>query len=118
MIVFDSQWFLHQNEKPGVEWDCDCKTENEFMIQLSDMLRKNYNKLVIMACHHPFMSNGVHGGYYGLKQHIFPFTDMKKNLWIPLPVIGSIYSHQPWCIWQSTGHKLSRLYQYGKYHPG
>ncbi|MBO9200040.1 MULTISPECIES: metallophosphoesterase [Niastella] len=91
MIVFDSQWFLHQNDKPGVEWDCDCKTENEFMIQLSEMLRKNYNKLVIMACHHPFMSNGIHGGYFGLKQHVFPFTDMKKNLWIPLPVIGSIY---------------------------
>ena len=91
MIVFDSQWFLHQNDKPGVEWDCPCKTENEFMLQLSEMLRKNYNKLVIMACHHPFMSNGIHGGYYGLKQHIFPFTDMKKNLWIPLPVLGSIY---------------------------
>jgi len=91
MIVFDSQWFLHQNDKPGIEWDCDCKTESEFMLRLSEMLRKNYNKLVIMACHHPFMSNGIHGGYFGLKQHIFPFTDMKKNLYIPLPVLGSIY---------------------------
>ncbi|MFL5744100.1 MAG: BamA/TamA family outer membrane protein [Niastella sp.] len=91
MIVFDSQWFLHKNDKPGVDWDCPCKSENEFMLQLSELLRKNYNKLVIMACHHPFMSNGIHGGYYGLKQHIFPFTDMKKNLWIPLPVLGSIY---------------------------
>jgi DNA repair exonuclease SbcCD nuclease subunit len=91
MIVFDSQWFLHQNDKPGIEWDCPCKTESEFMLQLSELLRKNYNKLVIMACHHPFMSNGIHGGYFGLKQHIFPFTDMKKNLYIPLPVLGSIY---------------------------
>src|SRR5690349_4514071 len=91
MIVFDSQWFLHQNDKPGIEYDCDCKTESEFMTQLSELLRKNYNKLVIMACHHPFMSNGIHGGYFGIKQHIFPFTDMKKKLYIPLPVIGSIY---------------------------
>ncbi|OQP66992.1 metallophosphoesterase [Niastella vici] len=91
MIVFDSQWFLQQNDKPGVEWDCPCKTISEFMLQLSELLRKNYNKLVIMACHHPFMSNGIHGGYFGLKQHIFPFTDMKKNLYIPLPVLGSIY---------------------------
>jgi hypothetical protein len=37
------------------------------------------------------MSNGIHGGYFGIKQHIFPFTDMKKKLYIPLPVIGSIY---------------------------
>lgn len=91
MIVFDSQWFLHQNDKPGIEYDCDCKTESEFMTQLSELLRKNYNKLVIMACHHPFMSNGIHGGYFGIKQHIFPFTDLRKKLYIPLPVIGSIY---------------------------
>jgi DNA repair exonuclease SbcCD nuclease subunit len=91
MIVFDSQWFLHQNDKPGIEWDCQCKTESEFMLQLQELLRKNYNKLIIMACHHPFMSNGIHGGYFGFKQHLFPFTDLKKNLYIPLPVLGSIY---------------------------
>src|SRR5258705_8518795 len=41
--------------------------------------------------HHPFRSNGVHGGFFGLKQHIFPFTELQKNLYIPLPVLGSIY---------------------------
>lgn len=93
LIVFDSQWFLHQYDKPGIEWDCDCKTSSEFMLQLSELLRKNYNKLVILASHHPFRSNGIHGGYYGIKQHIFPFTDLKKKIlkYIPLPVIGSIY---------------------------
>lgn len=91
MIVFDSQWFLHPHDKPGIEWDCECKTESEFKIQLQELLQKNYNKLVIMACHHPFMSNGIHGGYFGIKQHIFPFTDLRKKLYIPLPVIGSIY---------------------------
>jgi hypothetical protein len=91
MIVFDSQWFLHPHDKPGIEWDCECKTESEFKLQLQELLQKNYNKLVIMACHHPFMSNGIHGGYFGIKQHIFPFTDLRKNLYIPLPVIGSIY---------------------------
>ncbi|HEX6426594.1 MAG TPA: BamA/TamA family outer membrane protein [Niastella sp.] len=91
MIVFDSQWFLHHYDKPGIEWDCECKTASEFMLQLSELLRKNHNKLVIMACHHPFMSNGIHGGYFGLKQHIFPFTDLRKKLYIPLPVLGSIY---------------------------
>jgi Outer membrane protein/protective antigen OMA87 len=91
MIVFDSQWWLHRHVKPGVDWDCECKTESEFTIALSEMLRKNYNKLVILACHHPFMSNGIHGGYFGLKQHVFPLTDWRKKLYIPLPVIGSIY---------------------------
>lgn len=91
MVIFDSQWFIHPHDKPGIDWDCPCKTEAEFKLQLQEILQKNYNKLVIMACHHPFMSNGVHGGYFGLKQHIFPFTDLKKKLYIPLPVLGSIY---------------------------
>ncbi|THU41631.1 metallophosphoesterase [Niastella caeni] len=91
MIVFDSQWFLHPYEKPGIEWDCQCKTESEFMLQLSELLQKNHNKLVIIASHHPFRSNGIHGGYYGFKQHLFPFTDLRKKLYIPLPIIGSIY---------------------------
>lgn len=91
LVVFDSQWFLHPHDKPGIDWDCPCKTISEFKLQLQEILQKNYNKLVIMACHHPFMSNGIHGGYFGLKQHIFPFTDLRKNLYIPLPVLGSIY---------------------------
>lgn len=91
VIAFDSQWWLHRYEKPGIEWDCECKTESEFTLQLSELLRKNYNKLVILACHHPFKSNGIHGGYFGLKQHIFPLTDWRKKLYVPLPVIGSIY---------------------------
>jgi hypothetical protein len=91
VIAFDSQWWLHRYDKPDVEWDCACKTESEFTLQLSELIRKNYNKLVILACHHPFMSNGPHGGYYGIKQHIFPLTDWRKKLYIPLPVIGSIY---------------------------
>jgi DNA repair exonuclease SbcCD nuclease subunit len=91
LIIFDSQWFIHPHDKPGIDWDCPCKTESEFKLQLQELLQKNYNKLVIMACHHPFMSNGIHGGYFGLKQHIFPFTDLRKKLYIPLPVLGSIY---------------------------
>src|SRR6185312_14784190 len=33
-----------------------------------------------------------HGGYYTFKQHIFPLTTVRSGLYIPLPVIGSIYS--------------------------
>jgi hypothetical protein len=91
LIVFDSQWWLHPFEKPDIESDCECKTESEFILRLTEMLRDNYDKLVILASHHPFKSNGIHGGYYGLKQHIFPFTDLNHKLYIPLPIIGSIY---------------------------
>lgn len=91
MIVMDSQWWLHLEDKPGVESDCPFKTEEEVINELKEIMNKNFDKLVILALHHPFKSNGPHGGYYTLKQHIFPFTDINKNLYIPLPVIGSVY---------------------------
>lgn len=91
LIIFDSQWWLHQFDKPGVESDCQCKTESEVLNVLDDMVNRNSKKLILFACHHPFKSYGIHGGYYTLKQHIFPFTDAKRNWYIPLPLIGSIY---------------------------
>lgn len=91
LVVMDSQWWLHESDKPGVESDCPYKTNDEVLVQLEDILQKNSKKLVIFACHHPFKSYGIHGGNFNIKQHVFPFTDLRPNLWIPLPIIGSIY---------------------------
>lgn len=91
LILFDSQWFLHPYDKPEIESDCNCKTTDEVTKQIGDIAARNAKKLVVLACHHPFKSNGIHGGFFVLKQHIFPLTDMKKNLYVPLPLIGSIY---------------------------
>ena len=91
LIIMDSQWWLQKNSKPGIESDCENKTEGEVLAAIKDILTHNANKLIIFACHHPFKSTGVHSGYFGIKQHIFPFTDLNKNLYIPLPLIGSIY---------------------------
>src|SRR5437763_1461679 len=67
LIKIDSQWWLHPNDKPSVESDCPYKSKDEIITQLKDILSKNLNKLVIFACHHPFKSNGIHGGYFGVK---------------------------------------------------
>jgi hypothetical protein len=91
LIIMDSQWWLHPSEKPGIESDCPQKTKEEVLVEIQDILSKNDDKLIIFACHHPFKSNGIHGGYYKLKQHIFPLTDIRKNLYVPLPILGSIY---------------------------
>ncbi len=39
----------------------------------------------------PIISSGEYGGATTLKQHIFPLTDASPGLWIPLPIIGSLY---------------------------
>ena len=91
LVMMDSQWWIHPNDKPGVESDCEYKTEDEVISELEDILNRNYKKLVLLATHHPFKSNGPHGGYFTWKQHIFPFTEMREKLYIPLPIIGSAY---------------------------
>ncbi|HWN88105.1 MAG TPA: metallophosphoesterase, partial [Chitinophagaceae bacterium] len=91
LVIFDSQWWIHSYDKPGIESDCSSKTPEELTSQIEDIVARNAKKLVLLACHHPFKSNSVHGGFFQLKHHIFPFTDMNPKLWIPLPVLGSIY---------------------------
>ena len=91
LVMMDSQWWLQENEKPGVESDCPYKTKAEVLTQLEDILSRNSQKLVLLAFHHTFMSYSPHGGYFTIKEHIFPFTDAIPNLYIPLPVLGSVY---------------------------
>ena len=91
LIMMDSQWWLHENDKPGLESDCPAKTKAEVLTQLNDMLAQNASKLVLFAFHHPLKSYGPHGGYFTLRQHIFPFTDINKSWYFPLPVLGSAY---------------------------
>ncbi len=91
LVIMDSQWWLHNYGKPGLESDCDAKSRLEVLEQLKDIVVENEKKLLLFACHHPFRSNGEHGGYYTWKQHLFPFTDVFPKAYVPLPVLGSVY---------------------------
>ena len=91
LVVIDSQWWLHKFDKPTIRSGCENNTEAELLSSLQEIVNRNEDKLLIFAAHHPFITFGRHGGYYNLKQHIFPFTDLKPKLYIPLPVLGSIY---------------------------
>lgn len=91
LVMMDSQWWLHEFDKPGIQSDCPYKTKGEVLLELDDMLSKNSDKVVLLAFHHPFRSYSPHGGYFTIKQHIFPFTDASPNLYFPLPGLGSVY---------------------------
>ena len=58
---------------------------------MQELLYKNRNKTIFLASHHPFQSYGTHGGYFSWKDHIFPLTAANENLYIPLPIVGSLY---------------------------
>ncbi len=91
IIIFDSEWWLFPHDKTNGEADCDCNTKDEVITRLEDIFYRNRYKTILLADHHPFLSYGHHGGHYGFKDNVFPLTAAYKNLYVPLPVVGSLY---------------------------
>lgn len=88
LITIDSQWFLEDWDKyPTINDDCSIKTREDFFDELASILNKNQDKTVILALHHPLMSNGTSGGQYAAEKELFPLEQK-----IPLPVIGSLFN--------------------------
>lgn len=92
LIIIDSQWWLHEYDKPhGEEDSCSISNELDFIDELTSVIENNQDKKIIVTGHHPIFSNGNHGGYFSAKDHLFPLTSFFPNLYIPLPVLGSIH---------------------------
>lgn len=92
ILFLDTEWWLHRWEKPGGnDGVCEVGNRTEFIAALEDAIRRNRNKKILVAAHHPIFTSGSHGGRFPLKEHIFPLTAANKNLYIPFPLIGSIY---------------------------
>ncbi len=110
LLIVDSQWWLQEGEKPGISSDCDCKTGDEVSARLNDIAYRHRNDIIILASHHAFHTYGPHGGYFTIKQHLFPLTDINKKLWVPLPLIGSVYpiSRKVFGNVEDTRHPLYR----------
>ncbi|WP_053223366.1 metallophosphoesterase [Roseivirga seohaensis] len=115
LIVVDTQWFLHRGDKPAEGSDCEAITIVDVMANFQDALKRNAHKKVIVASHHPKYTYGIHGGIFSLKDHIFPLTasSRTKNLYIPLPVLGSIYPlYRKWFgNIQDTAHPVYRQFR-------
>ena len=79
LIVLNTQWWLHEWDKPREESECDLIEEDDFLVHLEDVLKRNAHKKIILAGHHPMYSNGLHGGYFPAINH-----------WMP-PLLGALY---------------------------
>lgn len=85
LIVIDSQWYLENwDDNPTMNDDCDIKTRKSFFLEYESLIKKNRNKTIIVAIHHPLYTDGAHGGSFSAKQHISP------NNRFPMPVLGTI----------------------------
>ncbi len=89
-IFIDSQWWLeNQSLEHKINKGSKIKSRGEFLDKLEEIFIAHRNDKIVLFMHHPIYSNGEHGGQMSLKTHIFPLAN--KNIWIPLPIIGSFY---------------------------
>ncbi len=90
-LFVDSQWWLQDwGQIEDINRKCDIKDRFAFLQELEDDLKKYDKERVVLFMHHPFYSNGVHGGSFSWKHHLFPLTLWRKNLWLPLPGVGTL----------------------------
>ena len=88
MITVDSEWFIQNWDRhPDINEESFVKTREDFFEEFRSLVNKNQNKITLIAIHHPMITNGLHGGYFSLKKHVFPY----KN--IPAPVLGSVVNY-------------------------
>ena len=86
VVAIDTEWYLVNWDKhPTINDDCEIKDRGRFLEELEGIIKKNRDKTVILALHHPMYTYGSHGGYYSFKQHMNPSGGK-----FPLPVISSM----------------------------
>ncbi len=86
LIMIDTQWYLEDwNFNPNINQNCEIKSRDKLFIDIKQELKKNQNKTIVFAMHHPMLTNGSHGGYFGASKHLYP---TQKN-W-PLPFLSSL----------------------------
>ncbi|MGQ1785245.1 metallophosphoesterase [Saccharicrinis sp. GN24d3] len=89
-VFIDSQWWLQNwDEEKKINKGCDIKTRADLLQRIEEIFMDHKNDEIVMLMHHPIKSDGEHGGRFSWKHHLFPLHKV-KNLWVPLPVLGSV----------------------------
>ena len=92
LVALDTQWWLHAHARPEHPTSsCPADSEGEVVVAFRSALESAGDRDVVVLAHHPLVSGGPHGGKFGFKQHLFPLTEWKKGLFVPLPIVGSLY---------------------------
>jgi len=86
LLVIDSQWYIENwYLHPSMNDKCEIKSREKLLEEIEGEIKKNANKLILVAMHHPMYTNGVYGGRFSFRDHIFP---LQGN--IPLPFVGTL----------------------------
>jgi hypothetical protein len=74
------------------------------------MLADTGSRRAILLTHPPMYTTGPHGGYFPWREHVFPLRVFDRNLWIPLPILGSVFPLARWLGVTDTD-QMSARYQ-------
>jgi len=91
LAVLDTQWWLHhEGPRPeGPSSPCAAKDADEAVAQLASAAAAGR---VALLTHHPLATGGTHGTRGAdWKANLFPLRDLDANLWVPMPVLGSLW---------------------------
>jgi calcineurin-like phosphoesterase family protein len=95
VVIVDTEWFLRADRpdrkpmEPGV--GCRAWTPGAVADSLAAALAGAGERRVVVVGHHPLVSGGEHGGFFPLTDHLFPLRQLDHRLWVPLPILGSVY---------------------------
>ncbi|MBC6425139.1 MAG: BamA/TamA family outer membrane protein [Ekhidna sp.] len=78
-IIVNTQYFLHPWDKPDEQSECPNKSTIEALQEITEVVKRNKGKHILIAAHHPMFTYGEHNGNFNFKQQL-----------LPLPVLGSI----------------------------
>ena len=93
LIFFDLWAAIYQLDFPdGPLAHCTPRPgEGRLAEVLRGMLASTGSRRAIFITHPPMYTTGPHGGFFPWREHIFPLRVFDRDLWIPLPIIGSLF---------------------------
>lgn len=94
LVILDTQWWLHRADFPRpIDSVSTCVEYSQKLVvtRLQNILADSGGRRVIVTGHHAIATRSEHGGYFTLLQHIFPLRAYRSWMWLPLPLIGSLY---------------------------
>jgi hypothetical protein len=92
-VFFDVWAAIYQIDHPdGPQSHCTPRAGEGRLARVIDgVLADTGERRAVFVAHPPMLTSGPHGGYFPWREHVFPLRVFHRDLWIPLPVIGSIF---------------------------
>ncbi len=92
ILAINTQWWNHKYEKPTPETAiCDIASDESFFEELEDLIENSTAGNLVIAGHHPLISNGKYGGRFPLKDWLFPIPLVSSMKTAFRQNIGNIY---------------------------